>query len=305
MSAAHPPGTVSSERYTVWVDGCISDGADARIPVFDHGLLYGDGLFEAMRINSRRVFRLDRHLARLSAGARVLGIALPGGIDQMQKVVLETARAHGESDAYVRLIVTRGDGGLGVDPTLCPHPRVICIVGAIALYPAEKLSRGIDLVTVSVRRPAADVLDPRVKSLNYLNSVMSRREASLRGADEALCLNAAGLVAEASAANIFSVQGGKLSTPPATEGALEGITRGAILELAEGLGMDAGERPLGRFDLFAADEVFLSGTAARLVPVATLDGQVIGDDSEAGSRPITRRLARALAELGENTGVAF
>jgi len=303
VSASPISPAPAPNRTTVWLDGAVMDGREARVPVFDHGLLYGDGLFEAMRINNRRVFRMERHLARLSAGAKALGIELPGGLAGMQKIVLETAREHAEPDAYVRLIVTRGDGGLGVDPRSCPHPRVICIVGAIALYPADKLKAGIDLVTVSVRRPTADSLDPRVKSLNYLSSVLSRREANLRHADEALVLNDSGLVAEASVANVFAVLGGELVTPPATQGALEGITRGALLDLARELGISAAERPLGRFDLFAADEVFLSGTAARVVPVATLDGQPIGTGS--GERPVTVQLAAALARLGDTTGVPF
>jgi branched-chain amino acid aminotransferase len=305
MSAAPELPSPIPEHCSVWIDGQITSGAEARIPVFDHGLLYGDGLFEALRINSGRVFRMEKHLARLAAGAKAMGIELPGGLEGMQQVVLETARAHAEPDAYVRLIVTRGDGGLGVDPSSCPRPRVICIVGRIQLYPAEKLVRGIDLVTVSLRRPPADSLDPRVKSLNYLTNVLSRREATLRGADEALVLNHDGLVAEASVANVFAVLSGELVTPPATQGALEGITRGALLELAKEHGIACSERPIGRFDLFAADEVFLSGTAARVVPVATLDGQAIGSESATGARPVTTQLAKALAQLGESTGVAF
>ncbi len=278
----------------VWIDGRIVDGSEARVPVTDHGLLYGDGIFEGLRIYAGRLFRLELHLARLEAGARAIGLALPGGIEGLRNVVLETARAFGSSEAYGRLIVTRGEGPLGVDPTTCPTPRVICIMDQIRLYPAEILARGLDLVTVSGRRPPADVLDPRVKSLNYLNSALAKLEARRRGADEALILNLAGQVAEASAANVFVVRDGSLWTPPASDGALEGITRRSILELAARLRIPAGERTLGRMDRFAAAEVFLTGTGARIVPVRSLDAAPVGGKPPG---PITRQLDVAFAEL--------
>ncbi len=271
----------------VWIDGAIVDGPEARIPVTDHGLLYGDGVFEGMRLYSGRLFRLADHMRRIATGARALGLELPGGTRALEKIVVETARAHGAADAYIRLIVTRGEGALGVDPTTCLHPRIICIVDAVRLYPEEKLARGIDLITSSLRRPGADVLDPRVKSLNYLNSVLAKREARLRGADEALLLNAAGLVAEASVANVFAVRDGGLTTPPVTDGALEGITRASVLEIAAELGLPTAERSLGRFDLLGADEVFLTGSGARIVPVASLDGSPLG---EPGRHPVTDRI---------------
>ena len=199
----------------------------------------------------------------------------------------------------MRFIVSRGEGALGVDPTTCPEPRIVCIVDHIRLYPAEKLERGIDLVTSSWRRPPPDVLDPRVKSLNYLNNALAKLEARRRGADEALLLNAAGHVAEASVANVFAFGDGLLATPPATDGALEGITRGAVLELAAREGIAAAERTLGRYDLLGADEVFLTGTGARIVPVRSLDGELIGK-GEPG--PITRRLTAAFVALATSTG---
>jgi branched-chain amino acid aminotransferase len=204
----------------VWLDGRVVDGAQARIPVTDHGLLYGDGVFEGMRIFAGRVFRLDAHLARLETSARALDLELPGGTGAAREIVLATARAHGAPDAYVRLLATRGDGPLGLDPTGCTGPRWICIVDELALYPPEKRARGIELVTSSWRRPPADVLDPRVKSLNYLNNVLAKLEARRRGADDALLLNAAGAIAEASVANVFCVRAGELATPPASDGAL-------------------------------------------------------------------------------------
>jgi branched-chain amino acid aminotransferase len=260
----------------VWIDGEIVDATRARIPVTDHGLLYGDGIFEGLRIRGRRVFRLERHLDRFEVGARVLGLALPGGRDAVRRIVLETARAFGEDEAYVRLIATRGEGALGVDPTTCHAPRIVCIVDHIRLYPEEKRARGIDLVTSSWRRPPADVLDPRVKSLNYLNNVLAKAEARRRGADEALLLNVRGDVAEAAVANVFAVRDGTLLTPPGSDGALEGINRMTVLELAGPLGIPAWEATLGRFDLHAAAEVFLTGSGAGLVPVRSLDGEAIG-----------------------------
>jgi branched-chain amino acid aminotransferase len=286
----------------VWLDGKIVDGAEARIPVVDHGLLYGDGAFEGIRITGRRVFRLDDHLARLAVACRSLALELPGGVAGLRSIVLDTARAYDEPEAYVRLIVTRGEGSLGVDPTTCAEPRVICIVDRIRLFAPAKLAAGIDLVTVSLRRPPADVLDPRVKSLNYLNNALCKLEARQRGADEALVLNQAGRVAEAAVANVFAYRDGELLTPPAIDGALEGVTRATVLELAREMGLPALERSLGRFDLFAAGEVFLTGTGAGLVPVRSLDGRAIGAGAPG---PVFSKLQAAFAAAAPERGVPF
>jgi branched-chain amino acid aminotransferase len=285
----------------VWIDGRIVPVSEARVPVTDHGLLYGDGIFEGIRVFSGRVFRLDDHLARFAAGARALALEPPGGIGTVRRVVLDTVRALGSRESYVRLILTRGEGELGVDPTTCPRPRLICLAGQVTIYPEEKLSRGIELVTASLRRPPADVLDPRVKSLNYLNNAMAKLEARQRGADEALLLNLAGNVAEASVANLFVCRDGVLATPPASDGALEGITRRTVLELARELGIPAGERTLGRQDLFAADEVFLTGSGAGLVPVRTLDGRTLGEGKPG---PVYARLRSAFFEAAPGLGVS-
>jgi branched-chain amino acid aminotransferase len=260
----------------VWIDGEIVDGAEARIPVTDHGLLYGDGIFEGIRVYRNRVFRLDAHMKRFEAGARGIALDLPGGIAAAREVVLATVRAFGAEEAYVRLIATRGEGSLGVDPTTCPKPRLICLVDHVRIYPPDKLASGLDLVTSSLRRPSPDVLDPRIKSLNYLNNVLAKLEARQRGADEALMLNAQGMVAETSVANVFVVRDGVLLTPPAVDGALEGITRATVMELAATLGIPVREQTMSRFDFFAAEEAFLTGSGAGIVPIRSLDQRSIG-----------------------------
>jgi branched-chain amino acid aminotransferase len=283
-----------------WLDGRVIPLADARIPITDHGLLYGDGIFEGIRITARRVFRLDDHLARFATAARAIGLALPGGTAAARAAVLETAGAFGQAEAYVRLVCTRGVGALGVDPIPCREPRLFCIVDRIKLYDERQRNEGLDLVTVSVRRPPADVLDPRVKSLNYLNNVLAKREARLRGADEALVLNLSGHIAEAAVANVFCVRDGALFTPPATDGALEGITRRTVLELARELAIPCAERTLGRFDLFASTEAFLSGSGAGLVPVRSLDGERLG-----GPGPVFERIRAAFLAAAPALGVPF
>lgn len=293
----------SARSGLVWLGGEIVPVGEARVSVVDHGLLYGDGIFEGMRVYGGRVFRLDRHLARLAAGARALSLALPGGLAAIRAIVLETARAYGEAEAYMRLVVTRGEGALGVDPTSCPSPRVFCLVDRVAIYPEEKRRSGVDLVTASVRRPAPDVLDPRVKSLNYLNNALAKGEARRHGADDALLLNAAGRVAEAAVANVFVVREGTLMTPPGSDGALEGINRATALELAGELGIPTAVRSLGRFDLFAAEEVFLSGSGVGgFVPVRSLDGERVGSE---GPGPLLVRLCRAFESAKPRLGVPF
>jgi branched-chain amino acid aminotransferase len=283
----------------VWIDGAVVEGSQARVPVTDHGFLYGDGVFEGMRVYGRRIFRFDDHLSRLARSARCLGLTIPGGVEAVRRIVIDTARAHAEEDAYLRLVVSRGEGALGLDPTTCTNPRIVCIADQVRLYPEEKIRNGIAMVTSSLRRPAPDVLDPRVKSLNYLNNVLAKQEARRQGADEALLLNAAGHVVEASVANVFAVRGGALLTPPASDGALEGLTRATVLDLARDQRIPSEERTLGRFDLLAAEEVFLTGSGARIVAVGTLDGHGIG---KGGAGPITRRLSQAFDQYVRSAG---
>ena len=283
----------------VWIDGRIVAAADAKLSVFDHGLLYGDGVFEGIRLHRSRLFRLETHLARFAASARAIGLELPRAGAALAEVPVACARALGRPDAYLRLVATRGIGPLGVDPTTCRNPQLFCIAGPIALYPTDLLERGLDLVTVSVRRDPAAAADPRVKSLNYLGSALAKREASLRGADEALLLNPAGAVAEAAVGNVFLLRDGALRTPPASDGALEGVTRATILELAAELGLATRVVSLGRMDLFRAEAVFLCGTGAGSVPVRRFDAQPVAQAPE-----LVARLRAAYAARAAWDGVA-
>lgn len=286
----------------VWIDGAIVPAHEARVSVLDHGLLYGDGVFEGIRAYARGVFRLDEHLARFATSARAIGLVLPHPLDQIRAIVCDTLRALDRDEAYVRLVATRGAGALGVDPTTCPESKLFCIAAEAQIYPPEKLAHGLDLVTSSWRRPALDAVDPRVKSLNYLNNALAKQEARQRGADEALLLNAQGTVAEASVANVFTITRRTLATPPPTDGALAGITRKSILEVATSEGFAPVERSLSRVDLLGADEVFLTGTGAGVVPVRSLDGQPIGS-GEPG--PGYSRLRAAFLALTKALGVPF
>jgi branched-chain amino acid aminotransferase len=290
----------------VWIDGRVVDVSEARVSVTDHGLLYGDGVFEGIRIYGRSVFRLPDHLKRFASGARAIGLELPVDLQGVEKIILETARAFDEDEAYLRLVATRGEGSLGVDPTTCHAPRIFCIAAKIDIFSAEQLQAGISLATVSFRRPALDALDPRVKSLNYLNNALAKQEAKQRGADEALVLNAAGRVAEASVANVFVVRDGALLTPPTTDGSLDGITRDSVMQIGRGAGIGVREQSLSRIDLLRADEVFLTGSGARIVPVASLDGQPVGwDDSAPGERPVTRRIIDEFPDFTRAHGTPF
>lgn len=283
----------------VSIDGEIVADAEAKVSVLDHGLLYGDGLFEGIRVRAGRVFRIEQHLRRLQLGARFLGLALPFEAERMASLVTDAVRAFGRKEAYVRLLVTRGEGPLGVDPTTCKKPTVICIAAEIALYSAEQRARGLSMLTSSYRRPNPDAQEVAVKTLNYLGSALAKQEARQRGADEALLLNQSGRVAEASVANVFVVHGGTLSTPPAIDGCLEGINRGAVLEIASSLGFSVAERSLGRRDLLAADEVFLTGSGAGVVGVSSLDGRAIGRGQ---TGEVTLELERRHRELAETEG---
>ncbi|HWZ87873.1 MAG TPA: branched-chain-amino-acid transaminase [Polyangiaceae bacterium] len=283
-------------KKTVSIDGRLVRDEDAKISVLDHGLLYGDGLFEGIRVRAGRIFRLEQHLARLALGARAIGLELPFDANEQARIITDTVRAFGQKEAYLRLLVTRGEGPLGVDPTTCPKPTVVCIVAEIGLFSTEQRARGLTMITSSYRRPNPDVQDVAIKTLNYLGSALAKQEARRQGADEALLLNQSGRVAEAAVANIFALRGRSLMTPPALDGCLEGINRGAVLELARDLGFSVSERSLGRRDLFAADEVFLTGSGAGVVGVRSLDGRAIGRGVTGEVTLELERRHRALAE---------
>ena len=281
----------------VWLNDEIVDGEHARLSVRDHGLLYGDGVFEGIRIYNGRAFRLADHLRRLAYSSAYIGLDLPYPLERIGGIVEETAAAFGEHEAYVRLLVTRGVGELGVDPFSCEAPQLVCIVARIALYDCESIQTGLNMVTTSVRKPPPDVLNPEVKSLNYLNSVMAKREARLRGAHEGLVLNMQGTVAEASVANVFAWIDGTLVTPPTVDGALPGITRATVIQLARELGIETQVRSIGHAELMRAEEVFLSGAGARLVPIGRLDTVAIG----AGKRPVLERIDQAFHEYTQHS----
>jgi len=283
----------------VFVDGAFYPADEARISVFDHGLLYGDGVFEGIRAYAGRVFRLDRHIDRLLSSARAIDLKVPWSRDDLSAAVVGALRRNGLRDGYVRLVLTRGRGSLGIDPRSCTAgPSIIVIAEPFPALFGDKYERGLQVVTSSVRRMPAQSLPPTVKSLNYLNNILARIEANHRGADEALMLDLQGYVAEGSADNVFIVRGKQLMTPW-TSTNLPGITREAVLELAPGVGLDPHERPFTLHEVWAADEVFLTGTAAEVAPVAAVDGRTIG---QGGPGPRTREVAAAFRTLVGSEG---
>ena len=291
------PGGPSLQIY---LNGALVAKEKAVLSVFDHGLLYGDGVFEGIRAYNGRVFRLKEHLDRLLRSAQAIVLDIGMTADQMQSAVLQTLRANALRDAYIRLVVTRGVGDLGLDPKKCPRPTVFIIADKIALYPEECYTQGLEVNTVSTRRNSSQALNPNIKSLNYLNNILAKIEAGVSGAREAIMLSLEGYVAECTGDNIFFVKGRRLVTPPSTAGALEGITRGAVMELAPTVGLAAEERLFTPFDLYTADEVFLTGTAAEVIPVVKIDARPIGQGTPG---PQTRRMIEAFHQLTRNDGV--
>jgi len=267
---------------------------EARISVFDHGLLYGDGVFEGLRSYSGRVFRLDAHLDRLWDSARAISLEIPLAKDVVAKAVNDTLAANKLADGYVRLIVTRGAGSLGLDPNRTKNPQVIVIADTISLYPQEFYDKGLRIVTAATQRVHSAALSPRIKSLNYLNNIMAKLEGLQAGCVEALMLNHKGEVAECTGDNLFVVRSGRLLTPPPDAGILEGITRGAVMELAHAAGIDCREATLTRYDIYTSDECFLTGTAAEVIPVVEIDGRKVGSGTPG---PVTSRLTAEFHRL--------
>ncbi|MBX6315091.1 MAG: branched-chain-amino-acid transaminase [Isosphaeraceae bacterium] len=271
----------------VYIGGKYYDKADAKISVYDHGLLYGDGVFEGIRSYSGRVFRLERHIDRLYDSARAIHLQIPMAKADLARAVLETLKINNLSDAYIRLIVTRGAGSLGLDPRKTTDPQVIIITDSISLYPTELYESGLKIITAGTMRNHPSALNPRIKSLNYLNSILAKIEGTNAGCLEALMLNHKGEVAECTGDNIFVVRKGEIHTPSIDAGILEGITRDAVIELARAAGYPVFERTMDRHDIYTADECFLTGTAAEVIPVVELDGRPIGTGRPG---PITRDL---------------
>lgn len=286
----------------IWLDGKLVDEGEAKISVFDHGLLYGDGIFEGIRFYNERVFRLEEHIHRLYDSAKAILLNMPWTQQEVCKATCETVAANGLTDGYIRLVVTRGAGELGLNPYLCPMPSMFIIASSIKLYPEEHYQNGLAIITCATRRPAPGALMPQVKSLNYLNNIMAKVEAIQGGALEAVMLNEQGYVAECTGDNIFLLKNGDLLTPLISDGALDGITRTVILEIAAKLGIRAVERSLTRYDIFIADECFLTGTAAEVIPVVSLDRRVIGTGKPGD---LTKKFLAEFHELARNTGTPF
>ncbi len=284
---------------TIYLDGELVPEEDAKISVFDHGLLYGDGIFEGIRAYNGRVFRLERHLDRLYDGAKALQLRIPLDRAQMTEALLETLRANDLRDAYIRLVVTRGPGDLGLDPRKCPKPTVFMIAASIELYPDEFYETGLSLITCSTRRNDPAALDAGIKSLNYLNNILAKMETTQAGVPEGIMLSSEDYVAECTGDNIFLVKNGGLMTPPLHVGNLAGVTREVVMELAEAQGIPACEALFRTKEVYCADECFLTGTAAEVIPVVTVDGRAIGDGRPG---PITRSLREAFTALTQSEG---
>ena len=274
----------------VWIDGKLYDKADAKVSVYDHGLLYGDGVFEGIRVYNGKIFECAEHIERLWASAKAIRLTIPISREQMCSAIEETVRANNFKDCYVRAVVTRGPGDLGINPQKSSRPCVFIITDLISVFPKETYEKGIAIITSSVIRNHPNSLSARIKSLCYLNNILAKIEANDAGVAEAVMLNHEGYVAECTVENIFIVRGGEVQTPAATEGILEGVTRGVILKLCRRMNLPCAEKRLERHDLYVADECFLTGTGAEVMPVVRIDGREIGGGQPG---PVTRRLLDA------------
>lgn len=288
----------------IYLDGKLVPKEEAKISVFDHGFLYGDGVFEGIRVYDRRIFRLRAHLERLYRSARAIWLDPPLTMDQMAEAIEETVRVNQLRDGYIRAVISRGPGDLGLDPRKCPRPTVLIIADSIALYPEQVYKEGMECITVATRRSPPDVLNPAIKSLNYLNNILAKIECIRAGVPECVMLNQQGLVAECSGDNLFvyikDFNGNpQLRTPPVSAGILEGITRDAVIQIAAELGIPCVERDVALYDVYAADEVFLTGTAAEVVPMTKLDNRQIGDGTPG---PTTWRIIERYRELTRSEG---
>jgi len=285
------------KELLVYIDGEYYPKSQAKISVYDHGLLYGDGVFEGIRAYNGVVFKLKEHIDRLYRSAHAIMLQIPVSKEEMIKIVLETLRKNQLKDAYIRLVVTRGVGDLGLDPRKCQKPTIIVITDTIALHKSEAKEKGITAMLTWVKRDPVDATTHEIKSLNYLNSILAKIEANINGVDEAICLDKNGYICEGVAENIFIVKNGKIYTPPSYTGALPGITAEAVKELAKSLGYEVIEKNITPYELFTADEVFFTGTAAEIIPVREINKRQIGNGKPG---PMTRRLMEEFPKLVQN-----
>jgi branched-chain amino acid aminotransferase len=283
----------------IYLDGKYHDEKDAKISVFDHGLLYGDGIFEGIRAYNGRVFKLKEHIDRLFYSAKAILLTIPLSHGAMMKAVVETCRRNKMREGYIRLVVTRGVGGLGLNPNRCKKPSVIIIADKIQLYPPEMYERGLEIITVPTVRNLHSALNPAIKSLNYLNNILAKIEANNGGCEEAIMLNSEGYVSECTGDNIFVIKAGQMFTPPLSAGALYGITRSVVIDIATENSIAVSEPNLTRYDLFNADECFLTGTGAELIPVVKIDGRVVGAGKPG---PVTKSLVAKYKALTQVCG---
>ena len=283
----------------IYIDGAVYPESEAKVSVFDHGLLYGDGVFEGIRFYNGRVFELEAHLDRLWDSSRAICLTIPLSREEMTEAVLASVRENELRDGYIRLLITRGVGTLGLNPETCKKPSVIIIAASISLYPEELYLKGLDVITCGTRRIAPGAFSPQVKSLNYLNNVLAKIEAIQAGAGEGLMLNEQGFVAECTGDNIFIIKRGVLSTPPISSGSLRGITREVVIRIAGEFGMTVQEPQMTRYDIYTADECFLTGTAAEIIPAISLDKRPIGTGKPG---EVTARLIARFRELTQSSG---
>ena len=297
-SKDHSKTTLETDMK-VYIDGVMYAEPDAKVSVFDHGLLYGDGIFEGIRFYNGRVFKLTEHLERLWDSAKAIRLTIPMTFQELEEATLATIRENGLRDGYIRLVVTRGKGNLGLSPDRCPKASVIIIADKIQLYPEEKYEKGMVMVTTATRRATPAALLPAVKSLNYLNNIMAKIEATHAGADEGVMLNEQGYVAECTGDNLFVVKKGRITTPPVYAGALGGITRQVVFDICAEIGVPIVEQEMTRYDVYTADECFLTGTAAEVIAAIELDTRVIGDGKPG---EVTRRVIERFRHLTQTTG---
>jgi branched-chain amino acid aminotransferase len=295
----HAYSLMAASNLLIYLDGKIIPESEAKISVFDHGLLYGDGCFEGIRIYNGRVFRLTEHLIRLYESARSICLTIPISLEEMEKATVETVAANNLRDGYIRLLITRGVGPLGLNPYQCPKAGIIIIASGISLYSAEKYETGLNLITCATRRPTPAALSPQVKSLNYLNNIMAKIECIQAGCEEGIMLNEQGYVAECTGDNVFVIKGGQVYTPTIASGALNGITRMAVIEVMHEMGLQVHEITMTRHEIYTADECFLTGTAAEVIPAVQYDRRLIGDGKPG---KLTADIIKRFKVLANSTG---